>query len=264
MSTPSHSSRFARDLNPQQLSAVTHRGGPCLVLAGAGSGKTRVITHRIAWLIESGGVPAERLCALTFTNKAAAEMRSRVQALLERELGGLWLLTFHALGLRLLREVAGMPGAPRPGFAIYDRRESLGVWRRAQDQQKIDVHENRPERLYELCSGAVNRLEDPAGWDEAGRSSEHRLASRVYGAYRAAMARNNAVDFDDLLLAPLKLLTADSSIREIWNQRFQHVLPRTNGLRVTHGSSTCSWTSIRTPIGSSTGSCVLSFPRGLN
>ena len=209
------------DLNPQQLRAVTHSGGPCLVLAGAGSGKTRVITYRIAWLIAQG-VPASGICGLTFTNRAAGEMRARVAALHGREPEGLWLLTFHALGLRLLRDAAGGTDAPRIGFAVFDRGDSMGVWRACQKGLRIDSREFRPRALFEACSRGINRLEDPRAWDEAGRPSEQRLAGRVYAAYRKEMQRRNAVDFDDLLAWPLRLLSAGAILAD--PRRFQHFL----------------------------------------
>ncbi len=209
------------DLNPQQLQAVTHSGGPCLVLAGAGSGKTRVITYRIAWLIAQG-VPAGSICGLTFTNRAAGQMRARVASLHGGEPKGLWLLTFHALGLRLLRDAAGGANAPRIGFAVFDRGDSMGVWRACQKDLRIDAHEFRPRVLFEVCSRGINRLEDPRAWDEAGRPSEQRLAGRVYAAYRAEMNRRNAVDFDDLLAWPLRLLSAGVAIAD--PERFRHFL----------------------------------------
>jgi len=209
------------DLNPQQLQAVTHMGGPCLVLAGAGSGKTRVITYRIAWLIAQG-IPASGICGLTFTNRAAGEMRSRVASLHGGEPEGLWLLTFHALGLRLLRDASGGADAPRIGFAVFDRGDSMGVWRACQKDLRIDSREFRPRALFETCSQGVNRLEDPRAWDEAGRPSEQRLAGRVYAAYREEMRRRNAVDFDDLLAWPLRLLSAGAIAAD--PRRFQHFL----------------------------------------
>ena len=209
------------DLNPQQLQAVTHSGGPCLVLAGAGSGKTRVITYRIAWLIAQG-VPASGICGLTFTNRAAGEMRGRVASLHGGEPEGLWLLTFHALGLRLLRDAAGGADAPRIGFAIFDRGDSMGVWRACQKDLRIDSREFRPRSLFEACSRGINRLEDPRAWDEAGRPSEQRFAGRIYAAYRQEMKRRNAVDFDDLLAWPLRLLSAGTITAD--PRRFQHFL----------------------------------------
>ncbi len=209
------------DLNPQQLEAVTHTGGPCLVLAGAGSGKTRVITYRIAWLVAQG-VPASGICGLTFTNRAAAQMRSRIAELHGGEPDGLWLLTFHALGLRLLRDAAGGADAPRIGFAVYDRGDTMGVWRGCQKDLEIDSREFRPRALFEACSRGINRLEDPRSWDEAGRPSDQRYAGRIYSAYRKEMARRNAVDFDDLLAWPLRLLSQGVLLAD--PRRFQHFL----------------------------------------
>ncbi len=216
-------SSISEALNPEQHAAVTHSGGPCLVLAGAGSGKTRVITHRIAWLIEQGAVPAS-ICALTFTNKSAAEMRQRVFELLGEEPADLWLLTFHALGLRILRDAAGGPGAPPPGFAIYDRSESLAVWRGCQNELEIDPKTVPPRRLLERCSRGVNALEDPAGWDVAGYEFEQRLAGRIWPAYRAELRRRRAVDFDELLFGPLHALQENPALGKLLRGRFLHLL----------------------------------------
>ncbi len=211
-------------LNPQQRAAVTHAAGPCLVLAGAGSGKTRVITHRIAWLLQQRQASPGRVCALTFTNKAAAEMRSRLDGLLGGAPPGLWLLTFHALGLRLLRLAAGQPGAPASGFSIAGRSDSIAVWRRCQGDLGIDAGELPPAQLYESCSRAVNRLEDPGAWDIDGRPREQRAAARVWRAYRQAMKRRNALDFDDLLVRALRLLSEPDTRRTSLLPDFAHLL----------------------------------------
>ena len=228
-------------LNERQLEAVTHSGGHCLVLAGAGSGKTRVLTHRIAWLIERGVDPSS-ICAVTFTNKAAAEMQQRVRGLLggqregRRQLEGLWLSTFHSLGLRLLREWSdtgagsGAPpgfaarGLPRLGFAVYDRDASLSVWRQCQSALRISSRDYDPARLFNACSRAVNRLEDPASWDAPNRSWDKKIAARVWQHYRRAMDAAGAVDFDDLLHRPLQVLTHDAELRRHTAGRFSHLL----------------------------------------
>ncbi len=210
------------NLNAEQHRAVTHDGGPCLVLAGAGSGKTRVITYRIAWLLAEGIAPASSICAVTFTNKAAGEMRTRLQQLAGATAADVWVLTFHALGLRILRDAAGADGAPRRGFAVYDRGDSLAVWRRCQAAARVDASEMRPAMLYEMCSRARNQLEDPRAWDSPGRSSEQRAAARIYERYRADMRTDNAVDFDDLLALPLRLIGAGSVAAD--PTRFRHLL----------------------------------------
>jgi DNA helicase-2/ATP-dependent DNA helicase PcrA len=211
-------------LNSEQRQAVTHEGGHCLVLAGAGSGKTRVLTHRIAYLIDSLAVPPEAICGLTFTNKAAAEMRERVVELLGEQPRGLLLSTFHAFGLRLLRESAGRARAPAPGFAVYDRDNALSVWRRCQRELRISPREYDPGRLFGRCSRAVNRLEDPASWDSSSHSWERRLAARTWTKYRAAMQAAGAVDFDDLLVLPLRLLSTDAELCAVMQERWQHFL----------------------------------------
>ena len=213
---------LSSDLNIEQYRAVTHAGGPCLVLAGAGSGKTRVITYRIAWLLGELSTPATSICALTFTNKAAGEMRSRLERLAGTAASDVWVLTFHALGLRILRAAAGADGAPRPGFAVYDRSDALAVWRRSQSAANVDASEMRPAMLYEMCSRARNQLEDPRAWDGPGRTPEERTAARVYAGYRAQMRTDNAVDFDDLLALPLQLFS--SGIINPDPTRFRHLL----------------------------------------
>jgi DNA helicase-2/ATP-dependent DNA helicase PcrA len=222
-------SPFLEGLNPAQLEAVTHRGGHCLVLAGAGSGKTRVLTHRIAWLIAEQGVDPAAICALTFTNKAAAEMRRRVRRLLDdREVGeALWLSTFHSLGLRLLREwtaAGAVAWLPPLGFAVYDRDASLAVWRRAQAALRVSPRDYDPARLFNACSCAVNRLEDPASWDDKRQGWERRITARIWKRYRAAMRDAGAVDFDDLMHLPLQALARDAELRRRTAGRFAHLL----------------------------------------
>ncbi len=233
---------FLDALNPPQREAVTHGGGHCLVLAGAGSGKTRVLTHRIAWLINDRGIDPGRICAVTFTNKAAAEMRSRVRRLIGAASREVWLSTFHSLGLRLLREwsvdaatggsrpPAGSapsdPDAwlPPPGFAVYNRDASLAVWRRCQNALRISPRDYDPGRMMGRCGNAVSRLEDPASWDAENQSWERRLTGRVWKQYRAAMRAAGAVDFDDLLVLPLRLLSRDRGLRERTAARFEQLL----------------------------------------
>ena len=236
---------FLAELNPSQLEAVTHSGGHCLVLAGAGSGKTRVLTHRIAWLIAEHGIDPGQICAVTFTNKAAAEMRRRVRSLLGRCKGEVWLSTFHAMGLRLLREWsqeaflgASVPGAaplraaagnggawlPPPGFAVYNRDASLAVWKRCQSALRISARDHDPGRMFGRCSRAVSGLEDPASWDAHNQSWNRKIAGRIWKQYRMAMRAAGAVDFDDLLVLPLHLMTEDPGLRARTAGRFRQLL----------------------------------------
>ena len=212
------------DLNPEQLRAVTHTGGPCLVLAGAGSGKTRVITHRIAYLIEQLGASPASICAVTFTNKAAREMRRRVTDMVGQPPDDLWLLTFHALGLRLLRRFAtGTPDLVT-GFRVYDRGDALTVWRACQAELGVDAREFPPSQLFELCSRAVNQLQDTAAWNQPESSPERRLAAQIHAKYKRRMAEAGAVDFDDLLLRPLQLMAENRDLAKAVDGRFEHLL----------------------------------------
>ena len=241
----SPASSFLAELNPSQLEAVTHSGGHCLVLAGAGSGKTRVLTHRIAWLIAEHGIDPGQICAVTFTNKAAAEMRRRVRSLLGPGKGEVWLSTFHSMGLRLLREWsqeaflgASIPNAaplgaaarnggawlPPPGFAVYNRDASLAVWKQCQSALRISARDHDPGRMFGRCSRAVSGLEDPASWDAHNQSWDRKIAGRVWKQYRTAMRAAGAVDFDDLLVLPLHLMAQDPGLRARTAGRFRQLL----------------------------------------
>ena len=243
----SASAPFLAELNPSQLDAVTHSGGHCLVLAGAGSGKTRVLTHRIAWLIGERGIEPDQICAVTFTNKAATEMRRRVRRLLGAGKGEVWLSTFHSMGLRLLREwseevVSGAAAAdstplraaaaargagawlPPAGFAVYNRDASLAVWKQCQSTLRISARDHDPGRMFGRCSRAVSALEDPASWDAHDQSWERKIAGRVWKQYRTAMRAAGAVDFDDLLVLPLHLLAEDPALRARTAGRFRQLL----------------------------------------
>ena len=241
-------SSFLAELNPLQLEAVTHRGGHCLVLAGAGSGKTRVLTHRIAWLIAERNIDPAKICAVTFTNKAAGEMRNRVRRLLGPGKSEAWLLTFHAMGLRLLREwteeafssATGASGSPlrdagKAGgkgdawlppsdFTIYNHDASLAVWKQCQSALRLSTRDHDPGRMFSLCSRAVSRLEDPSSWDSANQDYDRRVAGRVWKEYRAAMRAAGAVDFDDLLVLPLHLMAQHPPLRAHTAARFQQLL----------------------------------------
>ena len=207
-------------LNPQQAAAVRHLGTPLLVLAGAGSGKTRVITHKIAWLIEDCGIPAERVLAVTFTNKAAREMRERALALCPgRAARGLTVCTFHALGLQILRRELRAAGL-RPGFSVVDGQDSLHLIRElAQAGEELDA-----EAARAIISA----------WKDAGIAPEQALRqatddremhfARIYDRYERQLRAYNAVDFDDLIALPVRVLHGDRRAREHWQARTGHLL----------------------------------------
>jgi DNA helicase-2/ATP-dependent DNA helicase PcrA len=213
-----------RALNPAQHEAVEHVHGPMLVLAGAGSGKTRVLTMRIAALIDRHGVPPEHIFAVTFTNKAAGEMKHRIGQLLNRDPSGLWIGTFHSLSARLLRREAGLLGFNQR-FTIYDEDDRLSLIRRLMDQQGHSVKDFPPRAVQSLISGAKNRMESPsqlAAGLPPGPLGQ--VASQVYSALGPALKAANAMDFDDLLLHPLTLFREHPDRLRAYQNRFRFIL----------------------------------------
>lgn len=210
-------------LNPAQRSAVEHPGGPLLVLAGAGSGKTRVLTARIAHLIQVGGVPPERIFAVTFTNKAAAEMRARVGALLGADPKGLWIGTFHSLGARLLRREAAHLGFGS-NFTIYDSDDSQAFLKRMLEQRGYGAKAFPPRAVHALISGAKNKLLTPTEYAAGADGPLERAAAEMYALLGPALRQANAMDFDDLLLHPLTLFREHPDRLAQWQRRFRHVL----------------------------------------
>jgi DNA helicase-2/ATP-dependent DNA helicase PcrA len=210
-------------LNPAQREAVEHSGGPLLVLAGAGSGKTRVLTARIAHLITQQGVAPQRIFAVTFTNKAAGEMRSRVAQLLGNDPRGLWIGTFHSLSARLLRREAPLLGFG-PNFTIYDADDSEALVKRLLEAKQVSPKAYPPRSVHAVISGAKNRMLLP---EELGAQADTplvRVAADIYAALVPALKQANAMDFDDLLLHPLALFRDHPERLAYWQDRFQHVL----------------------------------------
>jgi len=211
-------------LNPEQRAAVTHPGGPLLILAGAGSGKTRVLTHRIAYLVRDLGVPARRILAVTFTNKAAKEMRSRLQKLLgDAALADLSAGTFHAFCARLLRRDGPEVGLDR-GFAIYDTADQRALLRQAMGDAGVSERLFSPGAVGAVISGAKNELRGPADLANEARGQLERLTATVWRRYEALLKENNAVDFDDLLVLPCRLFETSDRALEKWQDRYQHIL----------------------------------------
>jgi DNA helicase II / ATP-dependent DNA helicase PcrA len=211
-------------LNPAQREAVEHVHGPLLVLAGAGSGKTRVLTTRIANLIDRHGVPPDRIFAVTFTNKAAGEMKQRIGRLLGRDPSGLWIGTFHSLSARLLRREAELLGFTRR-FTIYDEDDRLSLIKRLMDQRGHPTKLFPPRAVQSLISAAKNRMVPPS--ELASGSPFDRLvvvSADVYGAMGPALKAANAMDFDDLLLHPLTLFREHPERLRAYQQRFSFIL----------------------------------------
>ncbi|UCF21595.1 MAG: UvrD-helicase domain-containing protein [Gemmatimonadota bacterium] len=209
-------------LNPDQREAVEHCSGPLLVLAGAGSGKTRVLTCRIARLIEEHGVDPNSIMAVTFTNKAAEEMRNRVHALLGAEPGGLWIGTFHSIGARILRRHATRLGFG-PSFTILDADDSLREIKRVMEDRKAPKRW-KPQAVQGAISGAKNQLVTPTAFAEGALDPFTRMVADVYPAYQARLREGNAFDFDDLLVKPVELFDEYRDVLERYRSRFKFLL----------------------------------------
>jgi len=210
-------------LNPSQRIAVTHGAGPLLVLAGAGSGKTRVITHRVAHLIDELGVEPSRIIAMTFTNKAAAEMRERVERLLRGRGLGSWIGTFHALCLRILRR-DGTRVDLAPGFSIYDSDDQLALVKRLLRDETGEGETAAPRAYLSRISRAKNALRSPADLEREARSPADKLTARLYQRYEESLRRANVVDFDDLLLHTLRLFDDHADVAQRYASRCEHLL----------------------------------------
>ncbi|HEY3745575.1 MAG TPA: UvrD-helicase domain-containing protein [Gemmatimonadaceae bacterium] len=210
-------------LNPAQREAVLHFEGPMLVLAGAGSGKTRVLTTRIARLIEHHGVDPSRILAVTFTNKAAGEMRERITRLLDEEPKGMWTGTFHAIGARILRSAARHVGRTA-SFTIYDEDDNLGVVKRLMESEGISPKQWSPKVISSLISDAKNALVPPTEYASLAMDPVSRAAAKVYGRMEATLRGANAVSFDDLLVLPVEIFRKDEATLARYRDRFQFIL----------------------------------------
>lgn len=210
-------------LNPEQREAVLHFEGPLLVLAGAGSGKTRVLTTRVAWLVNEYGVDPSGILAVTFTNKAAGEMRARIRVLLGREPAGMWIGTFHAIGARLLRRHAGVLGWT-PSFTIYDADQAERQVKAALERLGHSPKRWNPKAVHSVISGAKNQYMTPAQFARTAIDPFNRVVAEVYPDYQKALKDQNAFDFDDLLVKPVELLEASPELLERYRARFQFVL----------------------------------------
>ena len=212
-------------LNPEQRQAVLTTEGPLLVLAGAGSGKTRVITHRIAWIIGRMHVPGWQVLAMTFTNKAAGEMRERVAHTVGDGAAQVWLGTFHSVGVRLLRQLAGYAGL-QPSFSIYDTDDQVRLIGRVMKTLGVSDTQYKPKQFASYIDRAKNRLLSPQDPQlrEAANSAFDRRGLEVYAAYEREMRLANAVDFGDLIMLPAQVLARDADVCMELSRRFRYVL----------------------------------------
>jgi DNA helicase-2/ATP-dependent DNA helicase PcrA len=210
-------------LNPPQREAVTHGDGPLLILAGAGSGKTRVLTHRIAWLVHTGRARHAEILAITFTNKAAQEMRERVELLLGRSTRGMWVMTFHAACARLLRAEAPRLGYTRQ-YTIYDAADSRRLIKRCIDELRIDPKRFTPAAIQSQISAAKNWLRDADAYRQQVGGFFEQTVADVYELYERELHRMNAMDFDDLLFRTVNVLELFPEVRARYAAAFRHVL----------------------------------------
>ncbi|HKG36390.1 MAG TPA: UvrD-helicase domain-containing protein [Solirubrobacterales bacterium] len=215
--------RLLASLNPPQREAVTHGEGPLLVIAGAGSGKTRVLTHRIAWLLATGMARPGEILAITFTNKAAAEMRERVGGLVGRATRAMWVTTFHSACARMLRADAERLGYSR-GFTIYDEADSLRMIKRCMEELQVDTKRFPPRAVRAQISGAKNQLLDVEAYRGTHGSYFEETVGEVYALYEKRMLEANAMDFDDLLVRTVNVIELYEDVRERWRRAFRHVL----------------------------------------
>ncbi|GAA0525501.1 DNA helicase [Saccharopolyspora subtropica] len=209
-------------LNPQQRDAVVHTGSPLLVVAGAGSGKTRVLTHRIAYLL-AGGVHAGQIMAITFTNKAAAEMKERVVDLVGRRANAMWVSTFHSMCVRVLRREAKTLGLSS-NFSIYDADDSRRLITMVARELDLDSKRYPARTLAVHISNLKNELLTPEDAAEQAGNDMERKVAQVYAAYQRRLVDSNAMDFDDLIMRTVQLLQGHPAVAEHYRRRFRHVL----------------------------------------
>jgi len=216
-------------LNPEQRAAVEATEGPLLILAGAGSGKTRVITSRIAWLIQEKGIAPDSILAVTFTNKAAAEMAERVDRMLDHgSLAKPLISTFHSLCVRLLRRDiealrVGNDGLTR-SFAIYDENDQQGIVKQVMRRMGLDTKQLTPRTVLSRISWAKNHMIDPQEYYLGSKDPNSERIAHIFKSYRDELRKNNALDFDDLLLEAVRLLKVSAEVRERYQRRYRYLL----------------------------------------
>ncbi len=215
--------QFLDSLNPEQREAVLHTNGPLLILAGAGSGKTRVITFRIAHLIGEGHAAPDEVLAVTFTNKAAEEMRTRVEQLLGDARRPVWMSTFHSLCARLLRREGPAIGLTRD-FVIYDSSDQISVVKQALKSLDIDDKLIQPRAALSRISQAKNKMETPDQMKSSGWGLRDQQIAKVYEVYRRVLDDAGALDFDDLLLKTVDLFEGNEQVRERYARKFKYIM----------------------------------------
>ncbi|MEY3088916.1 MAG: hypothetical protein RLZZ208_184, partial [Actinomycetota bacterium] len=217
------SNRLLEGLNPEQESAVTHQGGPLLVVAGAGSGKTRVLTRRIAYLLAERGVEPFEILAITFTNKAAGEMKERVAALVGKRAKAIWVSTFHSACVRILRQEGTRLGFST-SYSIYDQADSVRLVTLVMRDLNLDQKRYNPRAVAALISNAKNELLGPADYRNATTNHFEEIVAEVYAIYQQRLTSANAMDFDDLIMKTVEVLQKFPDARARYRTRFKHIL----------------------------------------
>lgn len=210
-------------LNKNQQEAVQYGDGPLLIFAGAGSGKTRVLTHRIAYLIEERGVDPHQILAVTFTNKAAGEMKERIGKLVPYRARNIWVGTFHAICSRLLRMEGDKIGID-PDFVVYDDSDQLTLIKECLTQLNLDEKQYPPRNVLSLISRAKEELIDPRNFDQHFQGFFEAKVSKIYSIYQEKLRQNKALDFDDLIMLAVKLLQKCEDVRSHYQERFRYIL----------------------------------------
>src|SRR6266567_1878707 len=210
-------------LNEPQREAVTHGEGPLLILAGAGSGKTRVLTHRIAYLVANDFAKPNEILAITFTNKAAGEMRDRAELLVGRRVRAMWVMTFHAACARMLRAHADRLGYTR-SFSIYDQADSRRLVKRCIDDLGFDPKRFTPSAMQSQISASKNQLRDADAYAQMVGSFFEQTVADVYRQYERELHRMNAMDFDDLLVQAVNVLQLFQEVQDRYATGFRYVL----------------------------------------
>ena len=221
--TPDRVEALLEGLNPPQRDAVTAGAGPLLILAGAGSGKTRVLTHRIAYLLRTGQSRADEILAITFTNKAAQEMRERVELLVGRATRAMWVMTFHSACARMLRADAQRLGYTRQ-FTIYDSADQRRLIKKCLDDLDIDPKRFTPRAMQVQISDAKNKLRAAEDYRGIVGSFFEQTVADVYDSYERELHRANAMDFDDLLFRAVNLLELFQEVRDRYTNAFRWIL----------------------------------------
>ena len=213
-----------KGLNPEQKQAVMHTEGPLLVLAGAGSGKTRVLTHRIAYLVEEKQVRPWNILAITFTNKAAREMKDRMEKLIGTEANNIWVGTFHASCVRILRREIEKLGYDR-SFVIYDADDQKSLVKTCLDQLNINDKNYPPRSVLNEISRAKDELIDPDKFSIM-YASDYRMSkiAAIYDLYQKKLKANNALDFDDIIVLTIRILSSFPEVLNYYSDKFRYIL----------------------------------------